>query len=192
MSEYDDYLEDQKQHPLSGACDEKYLDYLVSTLLPNLDYSNMQILDVGCNKFLSYDFFKKRYSNSITGICVSRDGIQEANRNGRPAFELDAHKLLDRFAPNSFDFLIAFHSFEHMYDLPLVLRNCYVVLKPGGYLYYAFPIPSFNAHKKHWYDIPDQNTALKMFDAPGFRSTWHDLVKGKFRPEQEMVGLLQK
>lgn len=189
---YQDYLNSQKAHGLSGACDHKYLDYLFQKE-KGLNFANAQILDVGCNKFLSFDYLKNKYpSCNPVGICVSQDGLKEAQAQKRHAFYLDAHFLKERFENDSFDLIISFHSFEHMYDLPLVIQNCYDVLKKSGYLYYSFPIPSHNNYYKHWFDIPNQQEALRLLIKPGFNNLWSEVSKCKFRPEQEIVGLLQK
>jgi hypothetical protein len=63
LDEYQQYLEDQKRHALSGACDDKYLDYLSQVIIPEINLSSLKVLDVGCNKFLSYDYFK---NNTMT------------------------------------------------------------------------------------------------------------------------------
>ena len=192
MDEYKLYLEDQKAHSLSGACDDKYLDYLVQTLHPDYDYSKAKILDVGCNKFLSYDYFLDKYNNPILGICISKDGLEEAWRNNRNALEMDAHNMNLHLIPNTYDLVISFHSFEHMYCLPTVLQNCNILLKDQGLLYFSLPIPSHNWHKKHWYDVPTIDAMNKLMEEAKFKSLHKEIIFCKIRPEQEMIGLYQK
>lgn len=192
MDEYQQYLEDQKGHALSGACDDKYLDYLSQVIIPGINLSSLKVLDVGCNKFLSYNYFKNNFNNEIDGICISKDGLNEAWKNNRPAQELDAHEM-DAFLKHEYyDLILAFHSFEHMFDLPKVLNNCNKLLNPKGLVYFAVPMPSINWHKKHWYDIPTVEEADRLMSSAGFNKVYLEVIFCKIRPEQELIALYKK
>jgi 2-polyprenyl-3-methyl-5-hydroxy-6-metoxy-1,4-benzoquinol methylase len=196
-SEYEVYYKDQVQdnNALIPDIINKYLELLTKELLPDLDYPSISILDVGARGFESWDYFIDTYSKEIVGIDIGAEGLEyckEHNKHGM--IELDAHKMKEHFPEEEFDLIIALHSFEHMYDLPLVLENCNKVLKPGGYVFFALPMPSYNWKRGHWYDVPTNEAMLKMCDEAGLNKVlYHEWNRDlKYRPEQEMIGLVQK
>ena len=191
--EYQTYLKDQVGDNLSESFDSKYLAIL-EKLIPDFNFSSTKIIDVGTRKFDSWEYFIEKYSNEITGIDVGAEGIEHCRKHNKKGFiELDAHRLREKFDAATFDLVIAFHSFEHMYDLPLVLRQCHEILKPGGFIFFALPIPSYNWMKGHWYDVPSEEAMIDLCKAAGFKrivysERYTDL---RIRPEPEMVALLE-
>lgn len=192
---YKAYLQDQYTDTIGAGLDYKYLDYLTKTLMPNFDYKTAKVLDVGGSAFNSWDYFLEHFQNQITGIDIGQQGLELCKAAGKTGMiEQDAHKMDERFEPESFDLIFSSHAFEHMFDLPRVLRNCAKILKSGGFLYFALPMPSFNWGRGHYYDVPNNEAMLKMCKDSGFSKVLHEeLVRDlRFRPEQEMVGLVQK
>ena len=196
--EYMNYLLDQKHDTIGADCGSKYLDYLV-TLFPTFNYSMAQVLDIGCGAFSSWEWFQERYQNQIHG-CDIGDCVCDASATW-PApkcqslqWPVDAHELLRSYTIEQFDLVIAFHSLEHMFDVPTVLRQINNVLKLGGYFYFSLPMPSYNWGHGHWYDIPDQDAMIQLCKHAGFSSVLHnELVSDlRFRPQQEMVALVAK
>jgi 2-polyprenyl-3-methyl-5-hydroxy-6-metoxy-1,4-benzoquinol methylase len=172
-----------------------YLELLTTQLLPKIDYANISILDVGARAFESWDYFLKKYDCKIEGIDIGKAGLdycKEHNKTGMA--EVDAHKMQDYFPPEQFDLIVSFHAFEHMYDLPLVLQNCAQVLKPGGHVFFALPMPSINFKRGHWYDVRTKQAMLKMCTDAGLGDVIFDeIVDDKqYRPEQEMIALVKK
>lgn len=189
------YMADQIADTLGAGVDDKYLDYLTDTLLPSFDYKSAKILDVGPSKFMSWDYFKEKFQNEITGIDIGKDGLEYCKeRNKTGMIEMDAHRMDEYLQPDTYDLLISFHAFEHMFDLPRVLRNCLKVLKKGAPMYFSLPIPSYNWGRGHWYDVPSVDAMLKMCTDAGFTKVIHsEFVQDlRFRPEQEIVAIVQK
>lgn len=191
--EYKKYLKDQVDDNWAGSYDSKYIA-LLESLLPNYDFAKAKVLDVGTRAFDSWNIFLDKWNNRITGIDVGAEGIEYCKKHNKEGFiECDAHRLREKFDAASFDLVMAFHSFEHMYDLPMVLRQCHEVLKPGGHIFFALPIPSFNWMKGHWYDVPSEEAMQKLCQDAGFgkiiySERYTDL---RIRPEPEMVALLE-
>ena len=203
--EYEYYYRDQVEDGLGGGADEKYLDYLTKTLLPAFDYKTAKVLDIGCSRFTTWDFFRDHFHNPITGCDIGREGLELCKREGKTgSIELDAHFLADYFPADSFDLILSFHALEHMVRVDLVAKHIHTILKPGGYAYLAVPSPSLfrgeqlpdgtrrsKGHHAFW-----ANNAgfLAHFRKAGFDKVLHDEVSPacRFRPEQEAVCLLQK
>lgn len=195
--EYGVYYKDQVQdnNALMPEVINKYLDLLTQNLLPKLDYKEIDILDVGARGFESWDYFLDRYDREILGIDIGQEGLDYCKKHDKTGMiEIDAHRMGEKFGSESFDLIIALHSFEHMYDLPLVLRNCTNILKPEGYVFFALPMPSFNWKRGHWYDVPTNEAMLQMCKDAGLtKILYEEWVRDlRYRPEQEMVGLVQR
>lgn len=193
-SEYQEYLKDQIDDTPGAGIDHKYLNFLLLELLPNFDYHNAKVLDVGAGKFMSWDFFKENFQNEIVGIDINRAGLEFCREQDKKGMiELDAHEMCEKLVPNQFNLVISFHTLEHMFDLPRVLRNCLEVLKETGYFFFAIPMPSYNWKKGHWYDIPTPKFMLDLCRRIGFKEVfWEVFGDSRFRPEREMVCLLRK
>lgn len=197
---YAEYMQDQTNENIGAGPDAKYLDFLTKTLCPDIDFNKMTILDLGCSAFNSWDYFKagekstrKNPRPHMTGIDVSTIAEELCIKNKKRFHNVDAHKMESYFQPGSFDMVYSSHSFEHMLYLPKVLENCAYVLRPGGLLFYALPMPAFNWGRGHWYDVPNNEAMLEMLTQAGFENVFEELVRDlRFRPQQEMVGLSRK
>lgn len=192
--DYPLYIADQETDTLTNAgVDDKYLDYLFDTLLPHVDFPAPVALDLGCNRFLSYDYFRRRFPNGdILGIDLCLDAQREAIKNNKPFMHLDAHVMDEVLLPDNYDLILAFHSLEHVLDLRLVLENCRYILKRGGYLYYAVPMPSFNLRKGHWQDIPSNAYMEDLCKDVGFKLCYGEFFNQRFRAAEEFIALVQK
>lgn len=192
---YKAYFNDQYNDPLTQAGeDQKYLDYLTKKLLPGFTYAGAKILDIGAGKFLSWDYFKENFRIEIRGIDVGKDALDHAKKNHKYGMiPCDAHEMAEYFDPNSFDLLISFHAIEHMLDLPDVLKQCYKVLKPGGYFYFSAPSPSLHRESGHYSFWNSNSEMLKHFTSNGFKVI-HEEVRSdnSIRPEMEAICLVQK
>jgi len=196
--EYLNYLEDQIMDSIGANQDYKYLDYL-KDILQEPNYRKLTVLDVGAGSFNSWDWFYNKYKNKIQAIDIGNCIIDEMKKwPKRKAtcmkHPLDAHRLNEYYNDETFDLIISFHSLEHMFDLPIVLKNINTVLKHGGYFYFSLPMPSVNFKKGHWYDVPNNETMIYLCKQAGFTKVLHDeLVRDlRFRPQQEMICLMQK
>jgi len=197
MSEYNDYLEDQRNDTIGRGLGSKYMPRLLE-LLPDYSFKNKVILDVGCGPFTTWDWIREREKTAaVIGLDIGKATEELAETWSVTKNEYlrvgDAHDLIKYMSPGTCDLVVAFHSFEHMYNLPVVLRGCYDVLTPGGYLYYALPMPSYNWKRGHWYDVPNESAMNEMLTNESFAVLSGEVFSnGEFRPEQEMVGLARK
>ncbi len=98
------------------------------------------ILDLCCGDGMVAFFLAKRFNCRITGVDISRVGIEVAKSGNRLrgagkkcSFRLGYAQNLP-FSDNSFDIIYSFDSFIHIYDKERVIKECYRVLKPGGRL----------------------------------------------------------
>ncbi|NHC33378.1 methyltransferase domain-containing protein [Scytonema millei] len=114
---------------------------LIEELLQWADVEQAKhILDVGCGIGGSSLYLAQKYNAQATGITLSPF---QANRAAQRAQAIglsqkteflvaDAQNM--PFADNSFDFVWALESGEHMPDKVQFMQECYRVLQPGGKL----------------------------------------------------------
>jgi len=199
--EYKFYIKDQEKDSIleeqyinqGKQWSNKYCNFLTMNLLKNFDYSTKNILDVGCREFFTYDYFKSNFKNDIAGIDVCEKGLEYTNKYNKPAVYCDAHFMQEKFKPESFDLVMSFHAMEHFYDMKKCIENFYKTLAPGGYLYFAVPIPSVNEGRGHWQDIPSESFMINLCTNIGFKKVFsRDFPAGIFRDEREMVALFEK
>jgi 2-polyprenyl-3-methyl-5-hydroxy-6-metoxy-1,4-benzoquinol methylase len=193
-SDYLEYLDDQRSDTIGGSSDDAYLKFLTSSLLLSENFKNKKILDIGCRVFDSYNYFDALGAD-IVGVDIGKDGLEYCKKNNRPCLDQDAHYLDQIFQPETFDLIITFHALEHMYDLPLVLKHCYNLLKLGGYFYYAVPAPSAKTKRGHWYGIDSDEHMINLVCGAGFQRD--KIIHAKhyteyFRIADEAVGLVRK
>jgi SAM-dependent methyltransferase len=170
----------------------KYCDFLTQKC-PEINYSQIKILDVGCREFFTYDYFREKYENNIYGIDVGLAGLKYTQANNKPVIEADAHDLLALDELKGLGLALAFHSLEHMYDLDLVLRNIHSSLINNGVLYFAIPMPSHKDGKYHWQDIESVEKMKEICSRNGFSCIFSSFFqKGVFRSENEMLGIFRK
>ncbi len=93
-----------------------------------------RVLDAGCgNGSLTCEF--ARMGHTVTGIDLSRDGIQIARTHcpeGR--FEVlaaDRH-MLEHLGEPPFDLVYSVEVIEHLYDPVSFVEGCFLATRPGG------------------------------------------------------------
>lgn len=185
---YKTYIDDQINDTLGPSFDAQYLDYMFERIP---DFTPHIVIDVGTRSFYSYDYLWSKFAPhiSVEGIDLCRDALLSNPR----IKEMDAHVMDQYFPNNHYDLVIAFHSLEHMYDMPRVIGNCYKLLQPGGYFCFSLPMPSVNFRKGHWYDVKDNTEMCDICKSVGFKIVYDELIRDlRIRPQQEMFGLCQK
>lgn len=99
----------------------------VITKIKTLLSPNLKVLDVGCGSGNFLDF-AKGYGCKTYGIEYSRSSLDILNQRGHLGFSsLEA-------VSETFDLVTAFDVIEHLYDIPLFLKQCQSKLTPNGYI----------------------------------------------------------
>src|SRR3989442_339487 len=91
------------------------------------------LLEIGCgNGFMLQEALEQGYT-SVTGVEPSADAVARADPSIRGKIVCDIMRP-GLFAPNSFDAIAMFQTFDHIPDPNALLDECISVLKPGGVL----------------------------------------------------------
>ena len=91
------------------------------------------LLEIGCgNGFMLLEAVEQGYT-SVTGVEPSADAVARADPSIRGKIVCDIMRP-GLFAPNSFDAIAMFQTFDHIPDPNALLDECISVLKPGGVL----------------------------------------------------------
>jgi SAM-dependent methyltransferase len=98
------------------------------------------LLDVGCGTGLRLLAFQRR-GFQVQGMDFQPEAVQYLKeRLGIPCVCTDVQGLSDHFPANSLDVITAFHLIEHLTDAQAFLRNCFHILKPGGWFVGVAPL----------------------------------------------------
>ena len=75
-----------------------------------------RVLDYGCgNGVLTYWLWSNGFGREITGVDVSRTGVDSARRDfDKPGLNFETLEAFDRLAPSSFDVVVSSHVLEHI------------------------------------------------------------------------------
>jgi len=139
--------------------------YHLEIIAESLKYFNPKtVLDIGCAKgFLVYLFLEKKIS--AYGIDISRYAIENSFVQIRDKlFVVDVEKDSFPFKDNFFDLIVGLEVLEHLSSFDNLFKECFRILKDGGYLFFTTPQPgSFDAkgdithinvnNNKFWEDI---------------------------------------
>lgn len=106
---------------------------IISGLIKNLPSKN-RILDIGCGDGFFLLEAKKLGFKELYGIEPSQGAVSRLPK------ALDKKNIINdvfkkgQFRKNFFDLICFFQVLDHVIDPNEFLRNCYVLLKPGGYV----------------------------------------------------------
>lgn len=161
---------------------EETLDkFLLKNDIKNLKKykKNGKILDLGCGagKFISE---VQNLGFETYGVDVSKDAYEIARKKGIKVFH--GELIEQKFPNNCFDAVTLWHSFEHLYNPDLTLREIARILKKDGILIMETPNIdsfSFDLFKKYYFhlDLPRHlyhwsiKTMEKILDKNGFKIT---------------------
>ena len=91
------------------------------------------------------------------------------------------------FEPESFDFIIATHSFEHVNNLDVALDSCYKTLKSGGFLSSLYG-PLWSCHNGYHINVIDENNNLIQFNDHDVIPKWAHLLYSKEELSELLAG----
>jgi SAM-dependent methyltransferase len=130
----------------------------------NLDFTGLDVLDVGCGLGANLVHLYKLGARTITGLDISvsqaactKEILQQNRPDIAPKVRfIGADAAYMPFANDSFDALVAADTFEHIDALDEALTECARVLKPNGRLYAYFPpfYAPWGAHMVNWIRLP--------------------------------------
>lgn len=108
--------------------------YYLSTVLAKLS-KKARILDIGCgNGFLLSKLKRHGYKN-IFGVEPSRESVKKIENNIKRKDIKVGLYTNSLFKKNFFDLITFFQVFDHLTDPNKFLKDCYINLKPGGYVF---------------------------------------------------------
>lgn len=112
---------------------------------------NSHVLDLACGTGTTAFYLSKKYHCQITGIDISENLIEQANRDLKIKKGNISFKVADAFAipypDNTFDAVISQAFFVFIDEKEKVMKEIIRVLKPGGY---------FGALEKSWFTRPTE------------------------------------
>lgn len=108
---------------------------------------NGSILDLGCGSKPYESLFKN--CSKYTGVDIEVSGpnheVDKFGKNSKVDYFYDGKTL--PFKDNSFDAVISFEVFEHIFNIDEVVKEINRVLKPGGKLLVSMPF-AWNEHEQ--------------------------------------------
>lgn len=139
---------------LSSYDTQRRVSVLIDEFLPH-EIKNKTVLDVGTG----LGFFAEKLSQlgaRVTAVDIGEGMLRKVQqRVGCECLQVDALRLLDVFAPESFDIVVSSECIEHTPDPELAIHQMCAVLKPGGYL-------SISTPNLVWYPVVRLATHLKL------------------------------
>jgi len=108
-----------------------YGNYLKS--LENYGVKKEKFLEIGCgNGFLLTEAMKQGYKN-VYGVEPSSEAVKKAPKEIRNKIKNGIFKN-NLFPRNFFDVVCFFQTFDHIPNPNMFLKDCFKILKPGGYI----------------------------------------------------------
>jgi 2-polyprenyl-3-methyl-5-hydroxy-6-metoxy-1,4-benzoquinol methylase len=77
--------------------------------------------------------------NDVYGVDIVKINLEKASKKGIKTKLFDITKGKFPYESNFFDVVLLGDVIEHVFDTDLLLKNCYDVLKPGGFLLLTTP-----------------------------------------------------
>lgn len=125
-----------------------------SRFAPKPDLRGKVILDLGCGHGRLCLDMAEDGAQKVVGLDIDQPKIEFARRNislrhpeWQPVVSFVRGEI-DAMPDNTFDLVVSKDTFEHVHDLPGLLRGIRRCLNPGGRLYAGFG-PLYNSPKGH-------------------------------------------
>ncbi len=100
----------------------------------------LRLLDVGCGRGIRLLSFRNR-GFAVEGVDFQPEVVTDVREKlDLPMTCSDVNSLRERLPSDAFDLITAFCVLEHVPDVSLTLRNCYDLLRPGGWLVGTVPL----------------------------------------------------
>lgn len=131
-----------------------FFRYFEGSLSPK-DITGKSLLDLGCGYGGRTAFYLLKgdpakivgLETTVEKIHIATNSVDKLCPDQRISFQVGVGEELP-FENSSFDLIFSYDVFEHVQDLPKVLKECVRVLKPGGKVYALFP-PYYGPRSHH-------------------------------------------
>jgi 2-polyprenyl-3-methyl-5-hydroxy-6-metoxy-1,4-benzoquinol methylase len=111
----------------------------VQHCVPHLCLSGSRVLEVGCGGGLLCEYFSERGA-IFFGVDLALNAVSQFPRKSRIlCFPVVADATRLPFQTGSFDLLLCMEVLEHTLEPPILLDECFRVVRPGGYLVFSTP-----------------------------------------------------
>ncbi|OGG11299.1 hypothetical protein A2Z00_02345 [Candidatus Gottesmanbacteria bacterium RBG_13_45_10] len=127
------YLRVQKDKREKGGYYPEKITYILSSI-----GTGKRVLDVGCNDGYIGGLILRNH-NDVYGVDIVKDNIKVAKRRSIKIKFFDITKDKFPYESDYFDVILLGDIIEHVFDTDMLLRNCYYILKPGGFLLLTTP-----------------------------------------------------
>ena len=111
---------------------------------------NGKLLDLGCGNGKRLELMRD-LGWLVEGIDFDENAVRSAQRKGLQVHCGTLHEI--HYPEDHFDAIMMSHVFEHIYEPIELLRECYRILKPNGYLVIVTPNNESLSHrvfKRNW------------------------------------------
>lgn len=120
------------------------------------NYGNLiktPIIDLGGSKQASY---AKIINKTYTTVNI--------DKNEKPDIEADLENTpISQISENYYSTVLCFNTLEHIFKFQNLLKECYRILKPGGYLHLAVPfITAIHGHPNDYYRFTPEALAKHL------------------------------
>lgn len=161
-----------------------YLSQL-EPILPGKDH----LLEIGCGNGFFLEEALRRGFKHVHGVEPSHDAVSKASPRVRPGIKLGMFSR-DLYPADFFDVICIFQTLDHLLDPAGVLRDCHLLLKPGGLILAINHNAGAVSAKvlgerspiidiQHTY-LYDPATMTKLFEKSGFTVLKTFSVRNKF------------
>jgi 2-polyprenyl-3-methyl-5-hydroxy-6-metoxy-1,4-benzoquinol methylase len=112
----------------------RYLDKVIKlNLKNNKSVNELSLLEIGCGNGFFLEVAMKKGFTIVRGIEPSKSAIECASEEIKPLIVCDIMKP-GVFPLEQFDVICMFQTLDHIPDPSDLIKNCYSILKPGGFI----------------------------------------------------------
>jgi SAM-dependent methyltransferase len=138
MTERTDYYRDYWKEPQFEDCTYVNWKAALTRAHPAIERAR-SVLDVGCGGGAMLRAIARRGSARLVGVEVSAGAVRAIEEAGFEAVRVDLEEGKLPFASGSFDVVLCYDVFEHLFSPELLLAEIHRVLAPEGRAFLCVP-----------------------------------------------------